>query len=479
MKKMKILMLCVLAVAAVLCLCACDQANQREPYTAYEITKVDIHQKGTDTFDFLVTSDIAPSDSTKVYITRYDKLTDGDKALSYENKDGKFFFQAEVSYDSYFIKIVDGNSIATLPMARPKMAPALTGGAKSNVLTYNFVNGTSWSSFCDPTGKAVYKSASPVFDENAQLVAQNVNIFGVDSTTDNAPSEQMPYYYVVLSAKNGIVTYVSAPVMTVDNAFKNLKVEMTAVDGKKMLKVSGKFATKGDVALELYSADSKLGRVMELVGQRVSGEAGDRFEALLDMSQVVSGASGAGIWYDIKLASSSGSLYELSKDYADMGQTVKDKNVTFEFKEWNSILKLNYQLYDFDVSSVRIELINGVPTLIVEGTMDTELRDIKLHGDADISGEKKSFLWDNKATEAGTFLFQMALTELPSGSPEPWTWFHIYTYKGNATINSGKSDLNRGDGLQIGEIFEYEGVTYKIEAYNGTGAQLAISAKKN
>lgn len=478
MKNVKILMLCLLALTALLCLCACDQTNQRDPYTAYEITKVDIQQKGANTFDFLVYSDIAPSDSAKVYITRYDKLTDGDEPISYENQDGKFGFRAEVSYDSYFIKIVDGTKIATLPMTRPQMAPALTSGAKSNVLTYNFVNGTSWSSFCDPTGKSVYKSASPVFDESAQLVAQNVNIFGVDSTTDNAPSDQMPYYYVVLSAKNGIVTYVSAPVMTVENAFKNLKVEMTEVEGKKMLKVSGKFAVSGDVALELYSADTKLGRVMELVGERVTGEAGDRFEVLLDMTQVVSGASGAGIWYDIKLASSSGSLYELSTESADMGQTMKNGNVTFEFKEWNNILKLNYQLYDYDVSSVRIELVDGVPTLIVEGTMDTELREVKLHGDAEINGVKKDFYWDDQLEEEGAFRFCVPLNELPNEG-QPWTWFHIYTYKGNATVNSGKGDLNRGDELQIGQIFEYDGVTYTIKAYNETGSQLVIEALKN
>lgn len=477
MKKMKIFLVAVLALATMLCICACNKQNQRDPYTAYEISKVDITQKGAESFHFLVTSDIAP-ETAKVYITRYDKLTDNDQAITYTNEDGKFSFDAQVSYDSYFIKIVDGDKTATLPMTRPQMAPALSTVDQNNVLTYNFVNGTSWSSFCDPTGKSVYKSSKPVFDDSAELVAKNVNIFGVDSTTDISASAEKPYYYVVLSAKNGIVTYVSAPIMTVENAYSDLSAEMVEVDGAKMLKIAGTFVVDGDVALELYSADTKLGRVTEIIGDRVAGKAGEKFEVMLDMTRVVNGVSGAGIWYDIKLTASSGSLYELPNSVADMGQTMKNGNVTFEFKEWNEILKLNYQYYDYDVSAVRIEEVDGVPTLIVEGSVSGELRDIKLHGEAVTGEQKESILWDNLAQEDGKFLFRVALNELPSEN-QPWIWFHIYTYKGNASVNSGGDELHRGDGLQIGQTFEYEGVTYTIKAYNGTGAQLAIEAMQN
>lgn len=476
MKKMKYLLMAVLVMAFVLCAGGCDQPIQREAYTAYEITKVDIIQKGADTFQFLVSSDIAPG-SAKVYITRYDKLTGQEQAISYDNVDGKFSFKTEVSYDSYFIKIVEGEKVATLPMTRPQMAPALSGSGANKVLTYNFVNGTSWSSFCDPTGKAVYKSGSTVFDENAKLVAQNINIFGVDSTTDTAASEDMPYYYVVLSAKNGIVTYVSAPIMTVDNAFQGLKAEMAEVGESQMLKVTGTFAVDGDVALELYSADTKLGRVTEIIGESVTGKAGEAFSVMLDMSSVVNGTTGAGIWYDIKLMSSTGSLYELSSAVADMGQTQKAKNVTFEFKEWNQILKLNYQYYDYDVTTVQIVDINGVPTLVIEGTMDSSLRDIKLHGDAEVKGEKKDMLWDNLSTEEGKFQFRLPLADLPDDGM-PWTWFHIYVYKGNASVNSSKDDLNRGSLLSIGQTFEYNGVVYTIKAYQDTGSQLVIQADK-
>lgn len=480
MKRSKILFISILLIAVSLCLFSCFSFNkkQKDPYTAYEISKADIVQKAANRFQFTLTSDITPSDTAKVYITRYDRIDSDTESIEYENVDGKFRFLADVSYSSYFIHIVDGDKLATLPMTRPQMAPSLAGNESSTVLTYNFVNGTSWSSFCDPTGKSVYKSSSSTFDENAELVASNVNIFGVDSTTDIKPSNDKPYYYVVLSAKNGIVTYVSAPLLTVENAYSDIRVSMENVNGTPMLKVSGKFVCDGDVALEFYSADSKLGRVMETVGDYVTGKAGDTFEVSLDMNSVVNGSTGAGIWYDIKLATSSGNLYEISSDNADMSESLKSKNVFFEFKEWKSILKLNYQYREYDISSVRIETINGVPTLVVEGEFYDGLRDAKLHADISAGEKTTERYWETLSEEQGKLLFRVPLTEIPTDG-QPWAWFHICTYRGQASVYSSKDELVRGDGLTIGQEFVYNGVTYTIKAYNNTGSQLAIEARAN
>lgn len=479
MKKNRVLLISLVAVLLTLCLSACFEfKREKEPYTAYEITNVEIHQQSLNTFKYVVKSDIAPSDTAKVYITRYDRIDESTAPIAYTDNGGSFSFVADVAYSSYFIHIVDGDKSATLPMTRPQMAPALTRGEGSCVLTYNFVNGTSWSSFCDPTGKSVYKSSSTDFDESAQLVAKNVNIFGVDSTTDVTPTEDMPYYYVVLSAKNGIVKYVSAPLMTVDQAYSDIAVSMQDVAGVPTLKVSGKFVIDGDVALEFYSADSKLGKVLEIVGERVQGKAGEEFSVTLDMRKVVNGTTGAGIWYDIKLSSASGSLYELPRTCADMDETAVYENATFEFKSWNDILKLNYEYYDYATSSVRIDDVDGVPALIIEGSYSSDtVREIKLHADADANGQKTEFLWNNLSEDSGKFLFNVPLTDLPTDGT-PWVWFHIYTYKGNAT-SANSSDLARGPKLSIGQEFTHNGVLYTIQAYQGVGTQLAIEAKAN
>lgn len=445
-------------------------------YTSQGISHVDINQQTADTFKYVVTSDIAPSSTARVYVSRYDKVSSDMTPVEYENIDGKYVFTTEVKYNSYFIHIVDGAKSAVLPLTRPQMAPALSATESGQaVLTYNFVNGTSWSSFCDPTGKSVYKSSKLIYDDSATLVERNVNIFGVDSTTDITPSDSEPYYYVVLSAKNGIVTYVSAPIMTVERAYSDIAVSLKTVDGTPYLQVDGKYVADGDVAIELYSADTKLGKVLEIVGKSQSGKAGESFSVTLDISQVISGTSGAGIWYDIKLKSSSGSLYEISDSTADLSETILYKKVTFEFKEWNHILKLNYQYYDFSATSVTIDT-TSVPTLIVKGVYADGIANVKLHADyEDKAGEKHHLYWDNKSTKDGEFEFEVALTDIPA-TEQPWAWFHVWTYTNEDTHNSG--DLNRGSSLSIEQSFEYEGVRYTIKAHEGTGAQLVIQAER-
>lgn len=474
-KRIRLLLIAVLAVICTVCLVACGRPKN-EQYVAYEITDVRVTQKGARSYDIVMTCDIPAGSGASVYVTHYDRITEKDKPIEYTAVDGKYVFSANISYSSCYFYVVDGDKLAVLPFTRPQMAPSLTADktAGQNVLTYNFVNGTSWSSFCDPTGKAVYKSSNHVFDETAQVVAKNVNIFGVDNTTDLSPDESMPYYYVVLSAKNGIVTYVSAPLMTLEKAYKDVKVSLATEDGKPMLKVEGKFVVDGDVAVELYSADTKLGRVVEVVGDSVSGKADDEFVVSVDASQILNGTKGAGIWFDIKLARSVGSLYELPATAAK-SQTLKYQTAEFNFKVWNNILKLNYDVNDYDIESMVIKTVSGVPTLVIKGTTSDDVVKVRLHADVvfDASSGKsaESFYWNNSSKQSGAFEFSVPLTDLPYEGT-PWCWFHLYTTKQGKQEES--SDLNRSANIKIGEEYKYGNVTYTIKAYEGVGTQLAI-----
>lgn len=459
--KIKTFIIALLSLLAIACLSACEYTPmQKDPYTAYEINRVNIVQQTSTNYSYVVESDITPSETAKVYITRYDSIPEDATAIPYTVKSGKYVFDAEVKYDSYFIFVVDGEKTAVLPMTRPQMAPTLTANEASNVLSYNFVNGTSWSSFCDPTGKAVFKSANPVFDDNAEIVAQNVNIFGVDTTTDTEASEDKPYYYVVLSAKNGIVTYVSAPIMTLDKTYSDIEVSIGMQDSKPVLSVSGKFVTAGNVAVELYSADTKLGKVMEIVGDTVTGDAGEEFIATLDIDQVISGKQGAGIWYDIKLLNASGSLYELPKDAANMDETLNYGGVTFDFKEWNNILKLNYTYYTFEVTSVAID-DEGAPTIVVKGLLPTDIADVKVHAD----GNGTHYYWNNVSEENGKFEIRINLSELKVEGT-PWYWFHIYTYETEQEDPSKGYDstdlMLAKTPFKVNDGWNYNGIRYAV-----------------
>lgn len=471
-KRIRLLLIAVLAVICVACLVACGRPKN-EPYVAYEITDVQITQKGAQKFDIVMTCDIPAGSEANVYVTHYDRITEKDKPVEYTAVDGKYVFTTTITYSSCYFYVVEGDKLAVLPFTRPQMAPSLSADktAGQNVLTYNFASGTSWSSFCDPTGKAVYKSASPVFDETAQVVAKNVNIFGVDNAIDLSPDDSMPYYFVVLSAKNGIVTYVSAPLMTLEKAYKDVTVSLAMENGKPMLKVAGKFVVDGDVAVELYSADGKLGRVVEVVGNSVSGKVDEDFTVSVDASQILNGTSGAGIWFDIKLACAVGSLYELPATAAK-SQTLKYQAAEFNFKILNNILKLNYDMNDYNVESMVIKAVDGVPTLVITGTVSDEVVQVRLHADATYGSKKHSLYWNASSFKNGSFEFSVPLTSLPVNDETPWCWFHLYTKKQGKQEES--SDLNRSENIKIGDEYKYGSVTYTVQAYNGVGTQLAI-----
>lgn len=476
MKKKIGLLLC-LCLLTCLVLTGCGKKTKKyvgENFTAYEITHVDIYQKSTNNFDFSVNSNLLPGNDSKIYITRYDYIPNDATAIPYQVENNIYKFTTEVVYDYYYIWVKNNDARAVLPMMRPQMAPSLTVDQQNYIMTYNFVNGTSWSSFCDPTGKSIYKNNKPVYDDSATLVAKNINISGVDSTTDPNGSAENPYYFVVLTAKNGIVTYVSAPIVTYEYAFSDVKVNFEQNEDKIYLVINGKFAINGDVAADIYSADTKLGKVTEIIGNYVSGEANDEFETKVDISQIVT-ESGSGIWFDIKLATTSGARYELPQSVANMSETISVNGVTFEFKSWNNILKLNYGFYDYTVTEVKIDT-TSIPTLIVKGEIfeNNSISSIKIHTDYDLDGQKKHLLWDNISTDPTKFEFEIKLTDLPVEGT-PWCWFHIYTYSGNSTIPN-QADLNRGALIEIGTTYTYNGIVYTIQAYQGTGVQLVIQA---
>ncbi len=492
-KNSKLFLIIFLLLVMIACLTACNESYRfNTPYTAYEISKVDITQTNRTTCNYVVTCDIAPSQTAKVYLTRYDKISQTDSAIDYTNKDGKFVFDSNVTYASYFIHVVDGDKTAVLPMTRPQMTPNLTSNGTSNVLSYYFVKGTSWSSFCDPTGKSVYRSASATFDDTAEVVATNVAISGVDSTTDVSPSDDKPYYYVVLSAKNGIVTYVSNPIVLLENAFTDITAKFETVNDVACLQVSGKSKFGGSVAVELYSADTRLGKVIEIVGDEVQTADDGTFTANIDVSKVIS-ENGADIWYDIKLSSSFG-LFDIFDSSADMTDTITSNLANFEFKEYDHLLKLNYTNADFTnddftVDSVTMENIddNGVPTLVVKGTYRDSVKCIKLHADAKYGSPEEKYhqYWDNKSTTANTFEFRVLATDLPTDSKQTWSWFHVYSYDTETPEDlqkpTNKKDLNRGKFLTVGQEITYNGVRYTIKAWTyGTqiGTGLAISTDK-
>lgn len=152
-------------------------------------------------------------------------------------------------------------------------------------------------------------------------------------------------------------------------------------------------------------------------------------------------------------------------------------------------------------TSVKIENIEGVPTLIAEGMIpeieDVEIGNVMLHYDASYKLEGASEKTTqheyvaNTSVYAKAYHFELALTELPCNSDTPWCWFHIYPYaEKNPTAEStplttegSLTNLQRGDSIKVGDSIDYNGIRYTIHAENAgqenEGTQLAIDAIKH
>jgi hypothetical protein len=196
----------------------------------------------------------------------------------------------------------------------------------------------------------------------------------------------------------------------------------------------------------------------------------------LDFTNIIK-AAGAGVWFDVKLATGTGLRLDVPASTANTSNVVQIENTTIEFKSWEGILKLTYAFYDLSVSSVTIDESDATrgPVLVVTGVVANGVREVKLHADAEYGGSKKHLYWTNVSKTAGEFRFEVELSELPT-QDTPWCWFHLYVYKGNATVESSKMDLNRGPALSIGQEFTFGSTDYMIQAYNGDGSQLVIQA---
>lgn len=123
--------------------------------------------------------------------------------------------------------------------------------------------------------------------------------------------------------------------------------------------------------------------------------------------------------------------------------------------------------------SVSIELVDGVPTLIVKGPITETVGCLKLHAD----GNGEHLYWNNVSKFSGAYEFRVALNELTL-EKTPWWRFHIYAYAESSpsaqTEPARKIDLERGALIEIGQYFDYAGVRYSVIGENSVGTQLVI-----
>ena len=194
-----------------------DDPKAQLSNTVYDLSNVVMTQKSINKYQ-IAFSVACGNDDVKVYFTERDRLTANDVAIdlarSVSGQTVRFTFDADLTYgEEYYLWVVGAEKQVMLPLYAPYMLPYLSVNEGPATLYFQFTSGVPRSLFCDAKGKAVYESASAVFDESATPVASELDIATKGYSIPAYRFNPNNYYYVVLTAKNGLVKIISQPVM--------------------------------------------------------------------------------------------------------------------------------------------------------------------------------------------------------------------------------------------------------------------------
>ena len=185
-------------------------------HSTYHFSNVEMQQGKNDQYQFTFGVDCG-TDDVLVYLTERDYFSEFDVAIEAEKTVAQnvatFSFATELEAGGeYFLWVVGKEKEICLPITVPKMNPYFRlNQAGAGAIYFGFANKTSHISFCDRNGKAIYKSDKDFFDSSATPIAQGVMLSAVGY---NVPVglEQNKYYFIVLTAKNGLLTFISQPI---------------------------------------------------------------------------------------------------------------------------------------------------------------------------------------------------------------------------------------------------------------------------
>ncbi len=218
----------------------------RDPFVAAEAQDILIVQQSSDTYDvsFTLPAEMASESDVAIELTKLDEYDDA-QAVDAVIEDGRAHL-ADVPLDAgdHFLWISDGGDPVSTPITIPDMAPFIWLDGDVPNVQFGQEGRSSWSSYVDPEGKNVYRSGSPVFDETAEPLAENLPITET-AFRDPGPSPDRPYYYLVFSGKGGDATFVSSSLFS-SASQGTVTVDYVTDAGEPLVVISGEVFAQAD-----------------------------------------------------------------------------------------------------------------------------------------------------------------------------------------------------------------------------------------
>lgn len=363
---MKKIICTTLLVLFSLLLTACGSTTQVK-YEAIEIKDIIITQESKMTYNisFNISQEI---NNEKIYFTRNDSLKSSDTEVSVTKDNLNYTFKNTVEIKDYFIYVVYNDITVKHGVTIPDFSPTITTveAAKTYVkIDYGFNSSSSWSAFCDPTGKNIYRSSKSTFDDTATKIISNENIVTTESNDSN-PSSEEPFYFIVLKSKNGNVTFISNALTTSENIIETISLDLKTIGLKPIL--------EANVVFNELITDSFELKVKS--GSEEYTTSGVESNNVVTYNFDLSNLTKLGMWYDITLVNSiTGNDIVILDESANMDASVTTDDTKYTFKEWGNFLKVNAESFiadDVDFSSIELKDKDGIPTLILKATSSND-----------------------------------------------------------------------------------------------------------
>lgn len=434
-----------------------------EKYEVVGIDFVSMTQKGIHTYDLEVTLEekFATNDNLKIYFSKNDTFDEErSDELVYEKKKNNIFAIKGVTYEpgDYFLYVNADGEIGTYPITVPKMAPKTWMNGDIVNIEMEVDGNTSWSSFIDPEGKNVYRSASPVFDDTAKVMEENIDIL-TSSYSDKTATKAEPYYYLVFNGKNGKFRYISAPLFYQATQEK-VALNMYEKNGKPYLEIEG----------NLYAVSEDAERVMQLRAGNFDGDdptstfmvdnsykGGDKtaFKFVVPMNKLKKASNNLCIFL-----TENGTMCEWSINAKGIDLTkysVTAGNATYGLTDENA-LKITKMVDAFEDISVKLGTSGKKAVLKLDGTLKYGIggEDYQL---VITATDGQQYVAENKVNEGKRFSFEFPLKQLYSKG----IWYDIQVKCVNEITyyDIPASAANMEEAVIVGEN------KYNFEEYGG------------
>lgn len=470
MKKLKILI--CLAAALILiatAFSACAPVRESEDdYVTYTLSNVVMTQTGINEYDFQFDVD-SGSEDINVYLTERDRLKNTDVALTVtktvngQNAHVGFSKALQLS-EEYYLWIV-GEKEVMLPITAPSMFPSMEPTSGGVMFHFNYSYNVSWSSFCDPTGRAVYSSAKPTFDNDASVIRQGLQITEQDYIIPEAEFSADKYYYSVTTAKNGLLKIISAPVSLSDSVLgqiEDISAKLSSVGGVPTMTVSVVPADGRDLALT-QASDLQL-FVKNDVGDEIYSSTPVWDEGKAVMNFDCSNLIVAGKWYDVCFAYRGAMIGDVPVEWNDSnvgtsGSVTGTNLIKYSFADFEGQLKIYYDYppvdaYDYCNYTVAFDEQSESLTVTVS----------KIFGNNPIptlaitSGSTERLLEANYRISGGSYVYSVSLKNFG----EAGIWYDVRLFFGNICAETIKDSA-----AQFGTEFTVGGRTYSFKEYDG------------